>query len=141
MSYWPETLDGFIASRFLRHADLPNVWPDDYTPPVMEPIKVDESWIELRSLENLRGDELEAILQTYSYANHCQWLGRMLRKRLNQLRVRGGRRRRTLRTRRVGRLTPPAPKPPPPPPPEPKFDEQAFLWAVNHQIQRLINDP
>lgn len=89
-------LDVFFAKRQLRYGnDCPNVFPDDYEPPAMEPVKVDWTWLERYSLEKLSGDELLAIWEQLGSHNGCRGMKDIIRRRLKQIgkRVRLGRRR------------------------------------------------
>lgn len=102
-------LDVFFAKKQLRYGnDCPNVFPDDYEPPVMEPVKVDWTWLERLSLEKLSGDELLAIWEQIGYHNGCRGMKDIIRARLKQIgkKVRLGRHRKAK-----------APKPPDPPKP------------------------
>lgn len=48
------------ASR-LRWEEVRDVWPDDDKPPAMDIQRVDNSWIEKRTLENLTREEKKAL--------------------------------------------------------------------------------
>jgi hypothetical protein len=55
-----------------RWEEVRDVWPDDYKAPTMETLKIDESWADLRSQQNMNDHEKQWMRE---YKQLCARLG------------------------------------------------------------------
>jgi len=55
-----------------RWEEVRDVWPDDYKAPTMDTLKIDSSWADLRSQQNMNGHEKQWMRE---YKQLCARLG------------------------------------------------------------------